>query len=266
MSARYRHREAPRRCPRQRGVTLIELLVSMAIAVFLLGGLFTIVQRNRTVFGNQVQMSQLQDNERLAMTLVGDVVQQAGYYPDPTVYTVTGSFPVYTSPGTPPVPVSFATAGQSIVGRAVTAGTSTAAGDAISVRFTTALNDGMINCTGGSNGTAPTLTYVSTFYVDNNGNLACELDDGTTVTPQPLVSGLQSMSVLYGVKTDFTLNNGAIDSYLKASEMSATNWLNVIAVRVTLNFVNPLASQPNQPATIPVQRVIAVMNHTGVTS
>ncbi len=91
--------------------------------------------------------------------------------------------------------------------------------------------------------------------------LTCALNNAAAV---PLVSGIQSLKILYGVKTDFTADNGAVDSYLKASEMTAANWNNVISVKVTLTFLNPLAGQPNQPATIAFQRVVGVMNRAGV--
>ncbi len=46
---------------RQRGFTLVELMVTVAIALFLLGGLFTIVQNVRKTNSNQQLLAQLQD-------------------------------------------------------------------------------------------------------------------------------------------------------------------------------------------------------------
>jgi type IV pilus assembly protein PilW len=242
LLARYRARE--------RGVTLVELLIAVAMAVFLLAGLFTIVFSTRRVYASQNLMAQLQDNERMAMTMISDVVQQAGYYPDPTQYTQTGSFPVSGA---------FATVGQSVVGTYSAA----APGDTITVRYMTASGDLMINCTGGTNSSGATQLYVNQFLIDASGYLACSLNGAANVE---LVSGLQNMSILYGVKTDFTFDNGAPDSYMNASQMSAINWMNVITAKITLTFVNPLASQPGQPATIVFQRVVAVMHETGVTT
>ena len=68
---------APRATRWQSGYTLVELMVALAIALFLLGGLFTIVQGTRTTYGNQSQLAQLQDSERLAMTLITDVIQDS---------------------------------------------------------------------------------------------------------------------------------------------------------------------------------------------
>jgi len=247
MSASRQPQPARHPGAQQRGMTLIELLVAVTIAVFMLGALLAIVQNTRRAFGTQSQMSQLQDNERLAMTLMGDVIQESGYYPNPTLYTAAGALPVSGV---------FTTAGQPIIGTTA---------DTISVRFMTAAGDGMINCTGGTNATAGTVTYVNTFSIDANGNLSCVLtSNGVVAAAQPLVPGLTSLSILYGVKTDFSVNNGAADSYLTAAQMTAANWNHVISVRITLTFTNPLAGQAGQPATIPFQRVVAVMGQTGV--
>src|SRR3984885_1277174 len=80
-----------RRARLQGGFTLVELSVATLIRLFLLGGLLTIVQDMRRTFTNQNQMSQMQDSERLAMTLITDVVQEAGYFPDPTLETLAGA-------------------------------------------------------------------------------------------------------------------------------------------------------------------------------
>jgi type IV pilus assembly protein PilW len=249
---RYRNRAA-----RQRGLTLVEIMVAMAIALFLLGGLFTIVQNTKKTFVAQNNMAQLQDSERLAMTLITDVIQAASYYPNPTV----------NLPTVLPAGGLWANAGQGLFG--TTGGA--APGDTIYVRFMTANNDQIINCTGGSNATGANKIYTSEFLVDANGNLACRLNGAA---PQPLVGGpngvpgpgsIVSLKILYGVKTDFTVNNGAVDSYLDSTQMSNANWANVIAVQVVLTFNNPLYLQtPNQPQFIRFQRVVDVMAQTGV--
>ena len=66
--------------PRQRGFSLVELSIAILIALFLLGGLVTLVMGTRRTNATQSALSQLQDNERIAMTLITNVVQQAGYY------------------------------------------------------------------------------------------------------------------------------------------------------------------------------------------
>jgi len=89
---------------------------------------------------------------------------------------------------------------------------------------------------------------------------------GTTSTVQ-LVSGVTQLQVYYGVQTNPGVSNGSADTYLDANAVTAGNyWGNVISVKVTLTFVNPLygnlagQSTVNTPKTITFTRVIDVMN------
>jgi type IV pilus assembly protein PilW len=254
-----------RRDCRQQGFTLVELSVAVLIGLFLLGGLLTLVQDMRRTFGNQNQLGQMQDNERLAMTLITDVVQAAGYYPNPTFYVASTALP---SQGAFPM----LAAGQGI------AGTHNAAppGDTIWVQYLTALNDGVINCTGGTNTVAANLVYVNKFSADALGNLNCQVNGPPTVplispsgaTGAPLSGGVTNLQILYGVKTNFAIANNNADTYLNATQMNASlaNWSNLICVKVTLTFDNSalFKSQPGQPATIQFTRVITVMSRGGV--
>jgi len=84
----------PIRQRRQRGYTLIEMLVALLIGLFLLGGLFTLEYGTRRTSSNQTALAQLQDNQRFAMSLLNDVIQAAGYFPNPTPYTAQATMPV----------------------------------------------------------------------------------------------------------------------------------------------------------------------------
>jgi type IV pilus assembly protein PilW len=66
---------------REHGYTLLELMIAILIALFLLAGLLTLAMGTRKTSTTQSQLAQLQDNERIAMTLMTNVIQQAGYFP-----------------------------------------------------------------------------------------------------------------------------------------------------------------------------------------
>jgi type IV pilus assembly protein PilW len=238
----------------QSGFTIIELMIALLIGLFLLGGLLTIVQDNRRVFGNQNQLAQLQDNERLALTMMTDVIQMAGYFPDPTSNSAQSTMLAITTP--------TMVAGQAITGLS----NATAPGDTITVRYTTSGSDGILSCTGTST-TGGNFTYTNTFSVVVNasgvGQLVCTRENGVQY---PLVNGVTNLTVLYGVNTTGGGNN--VDTYMSAGLVNSTsNWNNVISVNIALTFTNPLyvATAPQgQPQTFVLQRNVAVMNQTGL--
>jgi type IV pilus assembly protein PilW len=236
----------------QSGFTIIELMIALLIGLFLLGGLLTIVQDNRRVFGNQNQLAQLQDNERLALSMMTDVIQMAGYFPDPTSNSAQSTMLATTTP--------TMVAGQAITGLS----NATAPGDTITVRYTTSGSDGILSCTGAST-TGGNFTYTNTFSVVVNASgvsqLVCTRENGVQY---PLVNGVTNLTVLYGVNTTGGNN---VDTYMTATKVNSTsNWNNVISANIALTFTNPLfATAPQgQPPTFVLQRNVAVMNQTGL--
>jgi type IV pilus assembly protein PilW len=235
-----------------RGYTLIELLVAMSIALFLLGGLLIITQNMRRSFGNQNQLAQLQDTERMAMSMITNVIQRAGYFPNPFGPGGNSASSVF------PVEGHFATAGQSIAG---------ITGDAIFVRYVTTGSDNLISCAGTTNPGAQTR-WTNEFSIVNN-QLVCTLSaNGGAGTQYPIVNNVTSLQILYGVNRSGNGSN-SIDSYVSAANMSAADWGNLISVQVTLTFLYTTgADTPEagaaQTQTLTFTRVIDVMNVGGV--
>jgi type IV pilus assembly protein PilW len=243
-----------------RGFTLIELMVALLVGLFLLGALLTIVQTNKQVFVSQNVLAQLQDNERMSMSMMTDVIESAGYFSNPIVNTQALTYPasgVFAS-------------GQAIAGTY----SATPPGDTISVRYWTDTgavpsDANILNCSGTGNGTGGQLMMVNTFSISANGQLDCTMN-GTTYT---LVGGttnnltVPNLSILYGVKANVAATGNNVDTYMTAAQLNAApaNWNNVISVLVMLTFNNPMygPSNPAQPPTITLQRVVGLMNQTG---
>jgi len=236
----------PRALP-QRGFTLIEILIALLIGLFLLGALLTIVQANRAVFGNQSELAQLQDGERMAMTVMADVIQSAGYFPDPTQNTLAQTLTA----------VAPFAAGQAVYGVYSAA----PPGDQMYIRYMTAGGDGILNCSGQSNPAGgPNTLYVNMFQV-LNGQLVCTMNG----TQYNLANGVTNLSVLYGVKANAGAAGNNVDTYMTAAQVTAAGlWSSVISALVQLTFTNPVyvANQGEQP-TVSIQRVMSVMNQTG---
>jgi len=261
----------------QRGYSLVELSIALLIALFLLGGLITLVMGTRRSNGSQSALSLLQDNERIAMTLVTNVTLNAGYFPYPTTLLGGQTLSSFT-------PESFAGvtfAGGQVVGAGANNATT---GDTFGIRFFAPAQDGtgtIINCAGQSNtGLATNLWYTNVFSVAMvNGTpwLQCQVRSnagGTLVVTAPvnLIPNVTSITVLYGVSSNTApVGDYSVVQYLTAAQMTAINWLNVTSVKVTLSFLLPqmgtvggqMMTIGSANSTTQFTRVIPVMGRVG---
>jgi type IV pilus assembly protein PilW len=269
-----------------RGYSLIEMMVAITIAVFLLTGLFMILQSTRHSSTQTSGLSDLQDEERVAMTMLTDIIQTGGYYPNAVGGSVTSAL------SKDPDLARFKTDGQIFYGGA----NANPAADWITVRFAAAPGDTVINCIGQQNpttGSNPQI-YLNKFLIGADpitgvSQLQCAPTNGVTGTP--LVNNVTGMRFFYAVNTTgatsltpntstgpntseaagFTNNGCPADMYIPTANMTDLDWTNVCAVKVQLTFVNPLyqpAGQPNptpgQPQTLTFERVIAVLSKAGI--
>jgi type IV pilus assembly protein PilW len=237
-----------------RGFTLVELMVTISIALFLLGGLVTILQTVRRTYASQKAQVQLQDQQRFAVTLLTDVIQSGGYYDNPTGDTIISALPAL-APNFGSGQPFFGTQGAALP----------AAGDTVYIRFRTAAGDGIINCSGSSNTTGVEQVYSNEFFVNAaTRQLMCSLNGAAAV---PLVSGVANLKIYYGVKRTVPAADYNVDTYEQANAMQASDWDQISSVRIIVTFVNPLFGTPNQPVTvqqyITFERVIQVMSRAG---
>lgn len=248
------------------GFTLVELMVAIVISIFLVGGMMVVLQNVRSTYTTQTKLATLEDNERLAMTLMTDVIQSAGYFPQPMDNTAASAMPASNNfPSESGLP--------SMLG-----GTNTQ-GDTVVVRFAAdATAPDLMNCMGQTE-TGAAVDWENAFYVDANGNLTCQVTNGLTNAPSApvvLATGLTTntnagtnpagLTILYGVPTGVAAAPTCMDTYKTAAQMSSTDWANVCAVKVTLSFTNPVPPPNGTASPIQFTRVIAVMNMTGAST
>ncbi|WP_158628846.1 PilW family protein [Dyella choica] len=230
---------------KQRGLSLISLMIALTIGVFLLAGLFTVWFQTRQTFQTQGQLTQLQDSERMALTLMANTVQTGGYFPIAANYSSTPPSTPYTQGNVFTVTSPFTAAGQFIYGTHSSTGN-----DTLTIRYMTDSNT--LDCQGQ---TEPNATLVTnTFQIDTNGNLTCTVSYSSTTKTAQLISGIASFTVLYGVSTT---NSGSTTQYMTADKVSA-QWPSVRSINLQLQFANPLAGQPGQNALPVISRLVAV--------
>ncbi|MGO9445361.1 MAG: PilW family protein [Thiobacillaceae bacterium] len=245
----------------QRGVGVVEIMVALVIALFLLLGLATIFSTTESTYGSQQGLSTLQDSERLATVLLTNAIQTGGYFPNPDVTISAAAFPVVAN--------AYMIAGQPVAG-------ASGPPDTVRARYVTAPGDTIENCNGGANpnpvGGANVL-YDNVFSLGacqvnpvtgiNSCYLQCSVNGGAA---QSLVGGINTMTVLYGVDTTASAPPaGSATTYMTATAVTNWNggtsaWNYVKSVRITLTFVNPMAGTPGQPNTLSFTSTIPVMN------
>jgi type IV pilus assembly protein PilW len=241
---------------KQRGLSLISLLIALTIGVFLLAGLFDLWLQTRNTFQAQGSLAELQENERMALTVMANTIQSAGYYPLAENYATPPSATTWNTLNAFPVNANFATAGQYIVG---TTGVAPAS-DTIIVRFMTDshfLNE--FDCLGQTHADD---TLVTNTYTSNGTDLTCQVTTSTAggaavVGPtQSVVSGVTQISALYGIDPTGT---GSVTEYLDGGAVTNANWPFVRSVSIQLSFKNPLFGQAGQTKTsFTVTRVISI--------
>lgn len=256
---------------RERGYSLIELMVAILIALFLIAGVITIEQSVRNSYTDRSGVAQLENDERFTMSMLSEITQSAGYYPDPAVTSQVAALPAATATAPNGAALSFAS-GQAIDGvpsTTVINGT-TYEDDSIAVRFMTASGDGIPLCDGTSNQTGSDTVYTNYFYigvVNGTSYLYCALEIGNTwspTSPVQLVENVEAMQIWYGLHTAASVTPGdySVDTYVPAAAMTASDWSEVTAVRITVMFKNPLQADVGQQAAT-FTKVIALMSRTG---
>lgn len=71
---------APAQIYAQRGLSLVELLVSMAIGIFLIGGAFTVYIQGRATYELNESIARMQENASFALKYLEEDIQLAGYW------------------------------------------------------------------------------------------------------------------------------------------------------------------------------------------
>jgi type IV pilus assembly protein PilW len=240
---------------RQRGFTLVEMMVAVGIGLAIALGFAVSFVNLKGTWNTQDKLAQLQDNERLAMSFLTSSIEQAGYFADSVHQTKATALPAFAD----------ATYGNSVAGQYVM-GTDSSSGIPVSLStvYSTTSGDGVMSCQGTLNdgSIAATVSVRNIFYVDTTKHtLNCSVTtqptpSGMNATAAALVSNVDSMSVLYAVDTDA---DGSADKYVSAASMTSANWPTVKAVRVTVRFINPNPSAG--ASTVAWTQTINLMNN-----
>ncbi len=268
----------PNPLARQLGYSLIELMVAILIALFLIAGVLTVEQSVHDSYADRSGLSRLDDDERFTMSLLTEIVQSAGYYPNPVFTSIATASPSVSTTATNGDALVFQQ-GQSVYGlhKTTSVNGTTYDLDSVAIRYMTAGNDGIPVCDGTSNTSGTDVVYTNYFYIETQPNpnpngapisyLYCALETGNTwaTNAVQLVKNVEYMQIWYGLHTQTgTPGDNYVDTYVPAADMTTTDWSEVTTVRIAVTFVNPLQvnGEAGQSA-VTFTKVIDVMGRVG---
>lgn len=286
----------------QRGITLVELLVALALGSLIVMAAVAALTVSRQGFNTVDASSQLRDNGRFATSIIRRIVTQAGYLDFKYASNTAASAFKMGGPSTADVEPNLKGFNNAAYSQDLVIGTSstpTATGvnssDMLVLRFqsgSVTMADGtekadfsMIDC-GGNRidvpATSSTDRYTSVFYIAQSAGepvLMCAWRDESTGTwsNQPLVQGVESLQILYGTDgvtpgaAPTAVTDSVPERYLRADQLTAPtaagtndNWARVRSIRVGMVLRGPVGSAPE--LTVPAQYPLGatgVMNTSG---
>ncbi|WP_457668187.1 PilW family protein [Thiolapillus sp.] len=209
---------------KQRGISLISLMIASAIGIFLVGAVFKIYLDSKTTFNTRNTVAEVIENQRFALDDMRRILVMTGRQIRGVDDQVAGKRPF------PAVETGGIEEGDENNS------------DIIAVRYRVGPS-----CGARQDVDVDTRPSMVRFLINSNNELVCELttydSSGTATTvPRVLASNTMLLKVLYGVDDD---DDGYADRYLIASKVddnavvttpdgANTPWARVVSIRFAL--------------------------------
>ncbi|MDO5691696.1 MAG: PilW family protein [Pseudomonadota bacterium] len=227
----------------QRGFSLIELMISLAIGLLILAAVAVVYQSSSRTSRISESDTTLNEEGLIALSILQQQLRQAGYFRpsgaggnDPRNFTGAA---IRACDG------GFVVKNAAFDALACNGGTGS---DAIAIRyeanaFNTVQSGGNpVNCTGAaiatgfaSNNRGTPFTMADNRYFIGNNNLSCQ---GATSpltfdnAAQALMANVEDLQLRFGVTTTADFNDNQIIDYLNASEIADADWGRVVSVQI----------------------------------
>lgn len=227
---------APISLRRQRGLTLVELMVAMTIGLIITVVIANLFLGTKETYRTQDDLSRMQENLRFAFQVVGRTVRLAGYRADwnRTVDQVfLGNAPIAGTNGT------GANGSDIIIVRFQGSGTGASSANCLPTNSCGGADGRVLDCLGNrvdrqmGPGNGVGVSFVENRFSVRTGGanggpaLFCSINQGTTWVE--IVPDIENLQVQYGEKTGPT----AVDRYLAAGTVGL-NMNQVLSVRIAL--------------------------------
>jgi type IV pilus assembly protein PilW len=212
-----------------RGFTLVELMIAIAIGLFLTVVIAQLFVNSRTAYNTTDEVSRMQENMRFAYQLLTRTVHLTGYRAAPNSHAV-GEFGLFTGGA-----IAIDGTNDDVNGS-----------DTFTVRYQgsgTPADGTIVDCTGTEIRGDEIVTNVFAIRQAPNGRLGLFCDRSIVgvgaVTQIEVVPDVQAMHVLYGEDTD-SPTDAAADRFVPRAGVGNAD--NVVAIRIALLFQTATAA------------------------
>jgi type IV pilus assembly protein PilW len=216
---------------RARGFTLVEVMIAIAIGLFLTTVVATLFVNSRSAYNTTDEISRMQENMRYAYHLLTRTVHLTGYRSSPNS-PATGDFGLFVGGA-----IAINGTNDDVNGS-----------DTLTIRYQGAgAPDGsVVDCSGREIAVNEIVTNVFSIRPGQNGGLALFCDrsivGNAEVIQFEVVPDVQAMHVLYGEDTD-SPTDAVADRYVPRGGVG--NMDSVVAVRIALLFQTANAGSRN---------------------
>jgi len=242
------------------GLTLIELMISMALGLMVVGAATALLVSAKSGYLAQDDEALLGDSGRYALEAISRAVREAAY----ENWDAAEAPVLADAVDTPSVTgLDASRLGGSTAGIDGASPSTVNGSDVLAIRFFGSSDGAMMNCAGfsvpppASEANAESSRGWSIFYVAEDAagipQLYCKYQGKTAWSSEAMVQGVESFQVLYGLDSD---GDGLPNRYVTATQLNAmdaalsltgtsaqqlaqdrnrkTNWKKVVAVQVAL--------------------------------
>lgn len=278
----------------QRGLTLVELMVAMALSLLVVMAAVAALTFSRQGFSSVDTASQLRDNARFAENIMRRIILQGGFQTSQYIVSMGSDFKTSDVLAEPNVKgFNNAKYSQDLATGVTTSSTATGinGSDLLILRYQSGdtssdANQTMINCAGGTSPPPADSTermtsvfHIATSATTNEPSLMCSFNTFSggvwSWSTQPLIDGVETLQILYGVDgvtagAAPTASETIIPTqYLRGDQLAVSgneaatfeNWKRVRSLRIGMVLRGPPGSAPEKdvPAQYPLGKS-GVMN------
>lgn len=233
---------------RERGVSLIELMISMVIGLVIVGAVIVSIVGSSKTGKFQAAYAQMNEDAQIGFSILSRDIQMAGYSQP------TGLVDTAVAPATPTFDLTFTTVTRSVFGcdnpftSATVATVSCVASTPTTAAFevvyeadtsTTVVTGGLpSDCLGQSIDVGPPYVARNRYYIANGASGRPELfcaSDKAAASGQPIIENIDSMKVWYGIPV--AASPRQVVRYVSATDVNTAGvaeWDRVISMRICL--------------------------------